>query len=117
SECQSVIRPEHLDKVGRMRLDESFPVYPSVGERDVNLLLIEELVASTTFQSRFFAAAGITLRERADAAGVLGFTEVCLPGECSAEIDVVAVAKPAATADGKSAYILVEDKVDSDPRP
>lgn len=100
-----------------MRLNGSFPVYPSVGERDVNLLLIEELAASITFQSRFFAAAGIKLRESADATGILAFTEVCLPGECSAEIDVVAVAKGTATADGKSAYVLIENKVDSDPRP
>jgi len=100
-----------------MRLDESFPVYPSIGERDVNLLLIEELGASTTFQSQFFDAAGITLRTNADAAGIVAFTEVCLPGECSAEIDVVAVAKPTTTADGKSVYVLIENKVDSDPRP
>jgi hypothetical protein len=100
-----------------MRLDENFPVYPSIGERDVNLLLIEELATSTTFQSRFFTAAGIKVRASADAAGILAFTEVCLPGECSAEIDVIAAAMGASTADGKSAYILIEDKVDSDPRP
>jgi hypothetical protein len=63
-----------------MRLDESFPVYPRVGERDVNLFLLEELVSSETFQIRIFASAGIDLRARPDASGVLAFTEVCLPG-------------------------------------
>lgn len=85
-----------------MRFDENFPVYPSIGERAINLLLIEELVASVTFQSQFFEASGIGLRERADSAGVRGFTEVCLPG---AEIDdVVCVADAAAAAGGKSAW-------------
>ncbi len=100
-----------------MLLDETFPSYPSISERDINLLIVEELKSSEEFQIKFFNHAGIMLLSHKDAAGVSAYTEVCLPGEHSAEIDVIAVADGSRTADSRTVRLLIENKIDVDFQP
>ena len=95
-----------------MKFNSDFPIYPSVGERDVNLLVVEELLSSATFKRRLFGSAGIELVDRRDAEGVAAYTEVCLPGEHAAEIDILVTATRAVVASGRSAYLLIENKID-----